>query len=115
MSRTIAGAAAAPSGTARLSALHRGLALANQRLCSAPAALPGTWRHRVLPEIFPCPQSSELLADRSLIPAGRCPEPPGNGVTSPVRRHRTRPVNWPSPVTSLPGRAYVTETVTVSI
>ncbi len=24
-------------------------------------------------------QSSELLADRSLIPAGRCPEPPGSG------------------------------------
>jgi hypothetical protein len=39
---------------------------------------------------LPLSQSSELLAGRSLLPAGRCPEPPGSGVTSPARGHRTR-------------------------
>jgi len=38
---------------------------------------------------LPLSQSSELLAGRSLLPAGRCPEPPGSGVTSPARGHRT--------------------------
>jgi hypothetical protein len=39
---------------------------------------------------LPLSQSSELLAGQSLLPAGRCPEPPGSGVTSPARGHRTR-------------------------
>jgi hypothetical protein len=53
---------------------------------------------------LPLSQSSELLAGRSSIAAGRCPEPPGNGVTSPVRGHRACPASRPSPVTSLLGR-----------
>jgi hypothetical protein len=36
-----------------------------------------------------------------IVPAGRCPEPPGSGVTNPARRNRTRSVSRPSPVTSL--------------
>jgi hypothetical protein len=39
---------------------------------------------------LPLSQSSELLAGRSLLPAGRYPEPPGSGVTSPAHGHRTR-------------------------
>jgi hypothetical protein len=35
-----------------------------------------------------------------VVPQGTMPEP-GNGVTSPARRNRTRSINRPSPVTSL--------------
>ena len=46
-------------------------------------------------------QSSEAPRGPVLVPAETMPEPPGSGVTSPARGNRTRPVNRPSPVTSL--------------
>jgi hypothetical protein len=33
-----------------------------------------------------------------VVPEGTMPGPPGNGVTSPARRNRTRSINWLSPV-----------------
>jgi hypothetical protein len=93
-------AAAVPAGTARLSALR-------------PRCLP----RKSMPRLSPGRASRERegtgvtrTIDRAysdaprtpvIMPAGRCPEPPGSGVTKPARRNRTRSVSRPSPVTSL--------------
>jgi hypothetical protein len=57
---------------------------------------------------------SEAPRGPVVVPAEAMPEPPGSGVTSPARENRTRPVNRPSPVTSLKraSDADITEMVT---
>jgi hypothetical protein len=89
-----AGAAARPAGRARLSALHRGLAVRRgcRRFGSAPgrASWDGGWRRALTRRPRPLVQRAPRRP--VVMPVGRCPEQPGSGVTNPARRGRTRSI-----------------------
>jgi hypothetical protein len=105
-------------GRARLSAFHHGLTAANERHRCAPVTrFPGRyWVGAGVTRSRPS-YGTAGSPPRPVVVSGRayCPEPPGSGVTSPARGHRSRPASRPSPVTSLPGviGGHVTETETI--
>src|SRR5271163_4668195 len=105
-------AAAVSAETARLSALHRGLALANQRLCSAPAALPGFSAmgcHPILPvPVQRAPRRPVIDTGRAVSGAAweRGYEP------RPQAPHPPRQLAVTGDVPSWAGSVHVTETVT---
>jgi hypothetical protein len=51
-------------------------------------ALPGTWLRRALPG-FACPSPASSSQGGHDADRAETPEPPGSGVTTPARRHRT--------------------------
>jgi hypothetical protein len=57
-------------------------------------------RRGVLPALSDLPRLNALRVDRSFCRSTGDPEPPGGGVTSPARGHRSRSISRPSPVTS---------------
>src|SRR5438105_15600461 len=76
-----------PCGAARLSALHRGTHRA-LTLGSTPGR--ASWNYRVQtggPSPAPVQRAPRGPV---LMPVGRCPEPPGSGVTKPARGDRSR-------------------------
>src|SRR5271163_2481914 len=106
------GAAAAPAGAARLSALHRGLALANQRRRSAPAALPGFSAMGCHP-ILPAP--AQRAPRRPVIDTGRAVSGAAweqGYEPRPQAPHPPRQLAVTGNVPSWAGSVYVTETVT---
>jgi hypothetical protein len=83
---------------ARLTALRGGACQSDRTLRLSRAALHAKERAPALP-------APSIALKRSTPHPGRRPQgtmpEPGNGVTSPARRNRTRSINRPSPVTSL--------------
>ena len=86
------------SGAARLPALRGGACQSDRTLRLSRAALHAKERAPALP-------APSIALKRSTPHPGRRPQgtmpEPGNGVTSPARRNRTRSINRPSPMTSL--------------
>jgi hypothetical protein len=73
---------------ARLSALHRGACLGDRTPPLSPRpCYPGQRSRGRSPRPL-CPATASSSQAGLEVPAGRCPEPPGSGVTNPARGNR---------------------------